>query len=194
MSVTLQNLIDETADYVKVDLSDDEDSAAIESRITSALNEAKNIVAKKIRLTTSEDISLDENSCFDTDTDLTYTFWKLVTVKYEDSYVYFQEQDGDIWCDAPAFGTVAVEYEYIPADLTLAADTYPLPAAVSWRVLCYYAAARYYEIKGTSSSLNKANMWRGRFNDELEALRGGSKKARRKVKATYNYGDYYGNV
>ena len=189
MSVTLQTLVDESADYVKVDTEDD-DFSVVQTRLVSAINEAKNIIAKKIRLTTSEDIALDENSCFDTDTDLTYTFWKLVTAKYDDSYVYTQERNGVIWCDAPAYGTVTVEYEYVPADMTAVTDAYPLPDSVSWRLLCYYATMRYYQIKGTSTSLNKAHVWQGHWEDGLNALSGGSKRARRRVKATYNYGEF----
>ena len=190
MSVTLQTLVDEAADYVKVDLEMegevyDEDSQAIVDRLSSAINEAKNIVAKKIRLTTSEDIALDEDSCFDVD-DLTYTFWKLVTVKYSDTYVYTQEQNGVIWCDAPELGTVTVEYEYIPADMSALTSAYPFADSVSWRLLCYYAAAQYFLIKGTSSSFDKYRLWNNKWEDGLIALSGGSKMARRRVKAMYN--------
>lgn len=188
MAITLQTLIDETADYIKVDLDDDEDSATIEKRITSALNEAKNLISQRIRLTTSENVTLDENACFDV-TDLTKTFWGLVTVKVGSGNVGTQEQNGLIWCSASPLETVAVEYEYIPADMTVATDAYPLPAAVSFRLLCYYAAARYYEIKGTSTSLNKYRYWQNEWESGLNALKGGSKYARRRIKATYNLGD-----
>lgn len=188
MSVTLEDMITETADYVKFDLTDDEDDA-VGNRITSAINEAKNIVAKRIRLTTSEDIALDEDSVFDT-ADLSKTFWKLVTAKYSDVYVYTQEQDGQIWCDAPELSTVTIEYEYVPEDMTETTDVYPFADSVSWRLLCYYAAAQYFLIKGTSSSFNKYTLWNNKWENGLIALEGGSKQARRRVKATYNYGDY----
>jgi len=195
MSVTLQTLVDESADYVKVELEldgevYDEDSQAIVDRLSSAINEAKNLVAKKIRLTTSEDIALDEDSCFDVD-ELTNTFWKLVTVKYSDAYVYFQEQDGVIWCDAPELGTVTVEYEYIPADMSALTSEYPFSDSVSWRLLCYYAAAQYFLVKGTSSSFDKYRLWNSKWEDGLNGLRAGSKMAHRRVKATYSPGGYY---
>ena len=192
MSVTLKTLIDETSDYVKVDL-DDDDGTTTQARIISALNEAKNIVAKRIRLTASENITLDEDSCFDV-ADLTSTFWKLVTAKYSDAYVYTQEQNGVIWCDAPAYGTVTVEYQYIPDDMALVTDAYPFNDSVSWRLLCYYAAAQYFLVKGTSSSFDKYRLWNNKWEDGVEALRAGSKMAHRKVKATYSPGGYYGFI
>ena len=187
MATTLQTLIDETADYIKVDLDDDEDSSAIETRITSALNEAKNIIAQRIRLTTSENITLDYSSCFDV-ADLSKTLWGLVTVKAGGGNIGTQEQDGVILCSAAPLETVAVEYEYIPDDMTVGTDTYPLPASVSHRLLCYFAAARYYEIKGTATSLNKYRFWNGEWEKGLNALKGGSKMARRRIRAVYNIG------
>ena len=188
MPITLQTLITEAADYIKVDLADDDDSTTIEARITSAVNEAKNIVAQRIRLTTSENVTLDSNSCFDVAT-LTKTFWGLVAVKVGTGEIATREMNGLIWCDSAPLETVAVEFEYIPADMDDVTDTYPLPANVSFRLLCYYAAARYYEIKGTSTSLNKYRYWQNEWESGLNALKGGSKYARRRIKATYNYGD-----
>ena len=187
MAITLQTLITEAADYIKAD-TDDDDFSVVEARLTSAINEAKNIIAQRIRLTTSENITLDDNACFDVN-DLTKEFWGLVTVKSNGGNVGTQEQNGLIWCNASPLETVAVEYEYIPADMTLATDVYPFPVAVSWRLLCYYAAARYYEIKGTTTSLNKYRYWQNEFENGLNALKGGSKMARRRIKAIYNMGD-----
>ena len=185
MSTTLQTLITEAADYIKAD-TDDDDFSAVETRLISAINEAKNIIAQRIRLTASEDVTLDDNSCFDVD-DLTKTFWGLVTVKDGDSLIGTQEQNGLIWCNASPLETVTVEYEYIPADMTATTDAYPLPDWVSWRILCYYAAARYYEIKATTTSLNKYRYWTNEFETGVNNLKGGSKMARRRIKATYNY-------
>lgn len=188
MAVTLQTLINESADYIKVDLTDADDATVIENRITSALNEAKNLVAHRMRLTTSESVTLDANACFNT-ASLTKTFWGLVTVQCNDGYIYVEERNGLVWCNTAPSSTVTVEYQYIPADMTAKTDVYPLPASVSWRLLCYYAAARYYEIKGTTSAFNKYRYWMNEWEDGLNSLKGGSKKARRRVKATYNYGD-----
>ena len=177
--MTLEQLITESADYVKADLTEtDDDTTATKSRLTSALNEAKTLTAKKLNIKTSEDIALDEDSCFEI-TDLTKTFWKLVTVTYSDCDV--QTQIGtEVWCDAPALGTVTVEYAYIPADMTLVTDTLDLPESVSWRLLCYYAAAQYYRIRGTAASLAKANVWMSQWEDGLRNL--GGKNLRRKSK------------
>ena len=60
MAVTLQTLITEAADYIKADV-DDDDFSIVEARLTSAINEAKNIIAQRIRLTTSENVTLDVN-------------------------------------------------------------------------------------------------------------------------------------
>ena len=79
MAITLQTLITEAADYVKGDVVDD-DFSVVEARLNSALNEAKNIIAQRIRLVTSENITLDTNSCFDVES-LTKSFWGLVSVK-----------------------------------------------------------------------------------------------------------------
>ncbi len=184
MAITLQTLITESADYIKADV-DDDDFSVVEARLTSAINEAKNIIAQRIRLTTSENVTLDANSCFDV-ADLSKPFWGLVSVN---SNVCTSEQNGLIHCAAAPLETVSVEYEYIPADMALATDVYPFPVAVSWRLLCYFAAARYYEIKGTTTSLNKYRYWQNEFESGLNALKGGSKMARRRIKAVYNYGD-----
>ena len=186
MATTLQTLITEAADYIKADV-DDDDFSIVETRLISALNEAKNIIAQRTRLTTSENVTLDDNSCFDV-ADLTKTFWGLVTVKSaSDCPIGTSEQNGLIWCGASPLETVTVEYEYIPADMVATTDAYPLPAYVSYRLLCYFAAARYYEIKGTATSLNKYRYWQNEFESGINALKGGSKMARRRVNATYNY-------
>lgn len=185
MAITLQTLITEAADYIKAD-TDDDDFSVVETRLISAINEAKNIIAQRMRLTTSESVTLDANSCFDVDA-LTKPFWGLVTVKVDDSYVGTTEQNGLIWCNAAPLEAVTVEYEYIPEDMALTSDAYPFPDRVSWRLLCYYAAARYYEIKGTTTSLNKYRYWQNEFESGINALKGGSKMARRRVNATYNY-------
>ena len=134
MAITLQTMITEAADYIKAD-TDDDDFSAVEARLISAINEAKNIIAQRTRLTTSENVTLDNNSCFDVST-LTKPFWGLVGVKYSDGDVYTSEQNGLIWCNVSPLETVAVEYEYIPADMTAVTDAYPFPASVSWRLLC----------------------------------------------------------
>lgn len=188
MAVTLQTLITEAADYIKADV-DDDDFSIVETRLTSAINEAKNIIAQRIRLTTSENITLDANSCFDVET-LTKPFWGLVGVRsLNGGIVSTSQQKGLLWCNASPLETVTIEYEYIPADMALITDTYPFPEAVSWRLLCYYAAARYYEIKGTTTSLNKYSLWKSEFERGVNALNGGSKMSRRRVNATYNLGD-----
>ena len=184
MAITLQTLITEAADYVKADLTDDDDGT-IEARLISAINEAKNVIAQRIRLTTSENITLDDNSCFDV-ADLAKSFWGLVGVN---DNISTQEQNGLIWCNASPLETVAVEYEYIPADMTTVTDAYPFPDSVSWRLLCYFAAAQYYMIKGTSTSLNKYSYWNSEWKSGLNALKGGSKMAHRRIKAIYNFGD-----
>ena len=66
-----------------------------------------------------------------------------------------------------------VEYDYIPADLAADGDVFAFPDGVSWRIPCYYAAARYYEIKGSSTSLNKYRYWMNEFESAVNALRGG---------------------
>ena len=188
MAITLQTLITEAADYIKADI-DDDDFSIVETRLISALNEAKNIIAQRTRLTTSENVTLDDNACFDVN-DLAKTFWGLVTVKSaSDCLIGTSEQNGLIWCNASPLETVTVEYEYIPADMVEATDAYPLPASVSYRLLCYFAAARYYEIKGTATSLNKYRFWQNEFENGVNALRGGGKMARRRIKATYIIGD-----
>jgi len=187
MATTLQMLITEAADYIKADV-DDDDFSVIEARLISALNEAKNIIAQRIRLTTSENVTLDDNSCFDV-ADLTKSLWGLVTVKKDDCLVDTSEQNGLIWCNASPLGVVTVEYEYIPDDMTATTDAYPFPTSVSYRLLCYYAAARYYEIKGTATSLNKYGLWQSEFDRGVNSLKGGSKMSRRRVNATYNFGD-----
>jgi len=183
-------MINESADYVKADLDDDDDRAKIESRLASALNEAKNIIAQRLRLKTTEDITLDENACFNVD-GLSQALWGLVSVENDGGKVSTQEQNGLIWCACAPFETVSVEYEYIPNDMVEMEDEYPFPSRISWRLLCYYAAARYYEIKGTASSLNKYRYWMTEWESGLSKLRGGV-NAKRRIRAVYNYGEYSG--
>ena len=47
MAITLQTLITEAADYIKADV-DDDDFSVVEARLTSAINEAKKILANEI--------------------------------------------------------------------------------------------------------------------------------------------------
>ena len=181
MAVTLTTMINETADYVKFDLQDD-DGSQIENRIKSALCEAKNIIAQRFSMVKTENVTLDENACFDVEA-LSESFWGLVSV--DGGKTASETQNGLIWCSASPGSTVSVEYEYIPKDMTLPDDPFPFPDAVPWRLLCYYAAARYYEIKGTTTSLNKYSYWMGEFDKGLSKLRGGEKKLRRRIKAVY---------
>lgn len=187
MAITLQTLINEAADYVKADLADDDDSPVIEARLISALNEAKNLLAQRLRLTMSENIALDDNACFDVAA-LSMPFWGLVRVLSGGGVVNTQEQNGLIWCSASPLETVDVEYEYLPEDMKTPSDIYPFPEAVSWRLLCYYAAARFYEIKGTATSLNKYRYWKGEWEDGISGTRSG-KMSRRRIKGIYSYGD-----
>lgn len=182
MSVTLRDMIDETATYVKADLEDD-DGAEIEGKIKSAINEAKNIVSQRFAMVTCEDVTLDGNSCFDV-ADLSKSFWGLKSI--DGGATTSQIQNGLIWCAASPESSVSVEYNYIPTDMENDADVFPFPDAVPWRVLCYYAAARYYEIKGTATSLNKYRYWMNEFDSGVSALRGGRKSAARRIKAVYN--------
>ncbi len=180
-------MITEAADYIKADV-DDDDFSIVEARLISALNEAKNIIAQRTRLVTSENITLDDNSCFDV-ADLTKTFWGLVGVTVDGGRISTQEQNGLIWCNASPLELIKVEYEYIPADMVATTDAYPLPDSVSYRLLCYFAAARYYEIKGTATSLNLYCYWQNEFENGVISLRGGAKMARRRIKVTYAIGD-----
>lgn len=167
MSTTLQTLIDQTADYIKVDLGDDEDSASIESRIMSALNEAKNMIARKFYpLYFTENITLDTYSAFAV-TATTKTFLKLVGVTYSGAEVSTEQHASTVYCEAPASVSVAVKYQYIPEDMTTVTDAYPFPAVVDYRILCYRAAQTYYEIKGTSSSVEKASLWKSKWKEAL---------------------------
>ena len=44
-------------------------------------------------------------------------------------------------------------------------------------------------IKGTATSLNKYRFWQNEFENGVNALGGGGKMARRRIKATYIIGD-----
>ena len=168
MAITLQTLITQTVDYVKVDIDDDEYST-IESRIISALNEAKNIIARKYYpLYFTENVTLDTYSSFAISA-TTKTFFKLVSVTYGGAEVNTEQHASTVYCEAPASVSVAVKYQYIPIDMEATTDAYPFPAIVDYRILCYRAAQTYYEIKGTSSSVEKASLWKSKWK---EALRG----------------------
>lgn len=169
MATTLQTMIDQTADYIKIDLADDEDSAIIETRIISALNEAKNVIARKYYpLYHTENITLDAYSSFALSA-TSETFFRLVEVKQGTNIVETNQYASTVYCNASPSSVVAVKYQYIPEDMTAVTDAYPFPAIVDYRILCYRAAQTYYEIKGTTSSVEKAALWKSKWK---EALRG----------------------
>ncbi len=168
MATTLQTLITQTVDYVKVDIDDDEYST-IESRIISALNEAKNIIARKYYpLYFTENIALDAYSSF-LITTTSKTFFKLVEVKYGGAVVDTEQHASTVYCNTPASVSVSVKYQYIPVDMTATTDVYSFPDIVDYRILCYRAAQTYYEIKGTSSSVEKASLWKSKWKEALRS-------------------------
>ena len=168
MATTLQTLITQTVDYVKVDIDDDEYST-IESRIISALNEAKNIIARKYYpLYFTENVMLDTYSSFAISA-TTKTFFKLVSVTYGGAEVNTEQHASTVYCEAPASVSVAVKYQYIPDDMEATTDAYPFPAIIDYRILCYRAAQTYYEIKGTSSSVEKAALWKSKWKEALRS-------------------------
>jgi len=168
MPTTLRTLIDQSADYIKVDLADDEDSATIETRLISALNEAKNVIAMRFYpLYFTENVTLDVYSSFAVSA-TTKTFYRLVEVKNGNAIVSTEQHASTVYCDVPASTVVSVKYQYIPVDMAIETDAYPFPAIVDYRILCYRAAQAYYEIKGTSSSLQKASLWESKWRDALK--------------------------
>lgn len=200
MAITLQTLVDEAASYIKADLVTsgtpavyDEDSNAIVDRLTSALNEAKNIIAKqRFPMTYSEDVALDADSCFDP-ADLTNLFYRLNKITAGDAEIDAVLTAGVYECSASAGSTVTVEYQYIPADmLTLVKlgddedAAYSFPERISYRALCYFAAGRYYEIRGGKSDQRKSQIWMVRWNEALRKING-SDRSPRQVAAIYNY-------
>jgi nitrogenase molybdenum-iron protein alpha/beta subunit len=200
MATTLQTLVDEAASYIKAELVTsgtpavyDEDSNAIVDKLISALNEAKNIIAKqRFPVVFAEDVTLDADSCFDP-ADLANTFYKLNKVTSGDSAITAELNVGVYECSATAGSTVTVEYQYIPSDmLTLknlgdSADAeYPFPDRISYRVLCYFAAGRYYEIRGGQSDQRKSQIWMARWNEAIRKINGAD-KPHRQVKGIYNY-------
>ena len=167
MATTLQTLITQTADYIKADV-DDDDFSTVETRIISAINEAKNMIARKYYpLYFTENITLDAYSSFAVST-TTKTFFRLVSVTYSGAEVDTEQHASTVYCNAPASVSVAVKYQYLPEDMDALTDAYPFPAVVDFRILCYRAAQTYYEIKGTSSSLQKASMWESKWREALK--------------------------
>lgn len=169
VATTLRVLIDQTADYVKADLDDDDDREIIEGRIISGLNEAKNEIAKKhYPLYFTEDIELDERGSFEVDS-TTETFWKLIGAKRGDCVVDAEQRGAKVYCYLPQGTVVTITYQYIPKDMAHEDDEYPLPDAVDYRLLCYRAAQVFYEIKGTASSLNKSIVWKTKWSDAVRS-------------------------
>ena len=163
-------MVDQTADYIKVDLDDDEDSGVIESRIISALNEAKNTIARRFYpLYFTETIALDTSASFAV-TATTKTFFRLVSVTYDGALVSTEQHASTVYCEAPKSVSVSVKYQYIPEDMDSTTDAYPLPDVVDFRILCYRAAQTYYEIKGTSSSVQKASLWESKWREALKGV------------------------
>lgn len=186
MATTLQTLVDEAALYVKAELATtgtpavyDADSAVIVNRLISGINDAKNIIARrKYRLYHTEDIELDTDGCF-APADLTYMLYRISKITYNDYEIDYLFEDGTINCDAPASATVSVKYAYIPDDMLklkklVSADTdaaYVFPDIVDYRILCYRAAQLYYEIQGSTSNRQKANLWEEKFEKALSQIR-----------------------
>lgn len=170
MSVTLQTLINQAADYIKVDLEEDDDTDKIKNIIISALNEAKNTIAKKVYpLYHTENVEIDIYSSFPI-TLTEKTFYRLVGVKYNDTVIDTEQYGSTIYCNAPANATISVTYQYIPEDMEEYSDVYPFPDVVDYRILCYKAAQTYFEIKGTSSSIEKASIWERKYKDGIKGI------------------------
>jgi len=166
MATTLQTLIDQSADYIKADV-DDDDFSVIEARLISALNEAKNVIARKYYpLYHTENIALDTYSSFAV-TGTTKTYFRVVEVKYDGAVVDTEQHASTVYCNAPKSVSVSVKYQYIPEDMDAYTDVYPFPDVVDYRILCYRAAEMYYDIKGTSSSLAKASLWKSKWKEAL---------------------------
>lgn len=169
MATTLQTLIDQSADYIKADV-DDDDFSIIETRLISALNEAKNAIARKnYPLYFTENIMLDAYSSFAISA-FTKTYFRIVEAKYSGALIDTEQHASTVYCEAPASVSVSVKYQYIPDDMALTTDAYPFPAIVDYRILCYRAAQTYYEIKGTSSSLQKASLWESKYKQALKSV------------------------
>ena len=186
MAITLQNMVDETADYVKAELTTtgsppayDADSQAIVDRIISGLNEAKDIIAKrKYHMHTFIGTSLEADGWLYSD-DFSINVYRVISVKKElekdvfGDEIPFRMEGNNIQCDAPEGEAVGVECWYIPNDMDDLTDTFPFPDAVSWRALCYYAAARFYQIRGGSSTTKreqKWTVWLQMWNDALDDM------------------------
>jgi len=167
MATTLQTLIDQTADYIKVDL-DDDDGTTVQARIVSSLNEAKNMIARKYYpMYYTEDITLDADASFNVIDDPTKTFYKLVSVEYNDALVMTEQYASTVYCETSASVDVSVTYQYIPEDMAAVTDAYSFPDVVDYRILCYRAAKEFYEIKGTSSSRQKAELWDKKWKEAV---------------------------
>ena len=169
MAITLQTLITQSADYIKADV-DDDDFSIVETRLISALNEAKNVIARRsYPLYFTENIALDVYSSFAVNT-TTKTFFRLIEATYNGAPVNTEQHASTVYCEAPASVSVSVKYQYIPDDMSATTDAYPFPAIVDYRILCYRAAQTYYEIKGTSSSLTKASLWESKYREALKGV------------------------
>ena len=169
MATTLQTLITESADYIKADV-DDDDFSIVEARLISALNEAKNVIARKYYpMYHTEDITLDAYSSFALSA-TSETFFRLVEVKQGTNIVETSQYASTVYCNTNPSTVVSVKYQYIPEDMADVTDVYPFPAIVDYRILCYRAAQTYYEIKGTSSSLEKASLWKSKWKEALKGV------------------------
>ena len=177
-------MITEAADYIKADV-DDDDFSIVETRLISALNEAKNTIARKYYpLYHTENITLDTYSSFAISA-TTKTFFRLISVTCGGAEVDTEQHASTVYCNTPASVSVSVKYQYIPDDMDDSTDAYPFPAVVDYRILCYRAAQTYYEIKGTSSSIEKAALWKSKWREALRSTLVTDDNS--EIKDVYNY-------
>ena len=135
-------MITEAADYIKADV-DDDDFSIVEARLISALNEAKNTIARKYYpLYHTENITLDTYSSFAISA-TTKTFFRLISVTCGGAEVDTEQHASTVYCNTPASVSVSVKYQYIPDDMDDSTDAYPFRAVVDYRILCYRAAQTF---------------------------------------------------
>lgn len=168
--MTLDDMLDIILDQTDNDSSD---KAEYLARFKSAINYAKNKIAReKYAPDHSETVSLT-NEVFDTSS-LTKTFLRIKKITDADGYELAWERLSSTQIKVPSQDSAVVLYEYLPADLSALTDVLDFPVSVvDPLILCYFATYQYFVTEGGNDDLDKSGFWLNLWNDGFNSIKPG---------------------
>jgi hypothetical protein len=154
------------------------------SRFKSAINYAKNKIAKeRYAPDYSETVALTDSK-FNTSS-LSKSLVRIKSITDANGYDLSWERLSSTQIRVPNQTSVTVLYSYVPADLGAAADVLDFPLnVVDPLVLCYFASYQYFLAEGGNDDLVKSGFWISLWNDGFNSIQNNIGETE-KVKAVY---------